>query len=274
MPTLTRKCRGVYRVVALVLAGGVHVLTQSRLDVVSVRENPSDGPNYTADIAFRPGRLQITNETLEDLIAYGYSIKAAALRSTLIVGWPHTGIQQKRFDIQAILTTSDTLSAEQRRRVVLDVLETRFNFKAHRERRLLNGYLAALVKPGTLGRALKRVDFNCAEIDAGEAPQDESGRSLCRRGLEYRARTATPFFHGSGSSDVLALDLELATRHPVANETELTGFFVWDIDYGPRLPGADRLEVAIREQLGIKLMPNRVPTDVVVIDDVRMPTPN
>ena len=274
MRALTRKYQGVHWVVALVLVGGLHAVAQSPIDVVSIRENPSDGPNLAAAIVFSPGRLKTTNLSVEDLVAYGYNIAAPFLRGDLIVGWPKTGIQRKRFDIQATLNTSGTLSAEGKRRVVLELLETRFGFKAHSERRLFDGYAMTLVKPDVLGPALKRVDFNCADIDPAQAPKDESGRSACRRGMEYRGRTTTPFFHGSGTIDTLAFELELTGRHLFVNETGLQGFFVWDLDYGPLVAGRDRVEAAVREHLGIKLESKRVPTDVVVIDDVRMPTPN
>ena len=55
--------------------------------------------------------------------------------------------------------------------------------------------------------------------------------------------------------------------------TGLQGFFVWDVDYKLDLrPNA--LERAVYDDLGIKLEPKRLPANVVVIDDVRMPTPN
>ena len=259
---------------AMVLVVGLHTLAQSRLDVVSVRENPATGPNFTANLVFRPGRLEIVNLSLQDLVAFGYGVGSPFLRDELIVGWPNGGIQRERFDIQATLITSGTLSLEEQRRVVLEVLEKRFQFQAHREQRPFNGWVMKLVKPGVLGPGLRRVDFNCAEIDSEQAPKDESGRSVCRRGAEYRAGRTTFSLHGSGSMDRLATDLEFQSQHLVVNETGLQGFFVWDIDFRAGLRGADRIETAVHEELGIKLESKPLPASVVVIDDVRMPTPN
>lgn len=80
-------------------------------------------------------------------------------------------------------------------------------------------------------------------------------------------------FHGSGSIERLAQDLALQSRNLVVNETGLQGFFVWDFVYKLDL-GPNRLERTVYDDLGIKLEPKRLPTDIVVIDNVRMPTPN
>ena len=64
-----------------------------------------------------------------------------------------------------------------------------------------------------------------------------------------------------------------SVRNLVVNETGLQGFFVWDFDYKLDLR-PNGLERAVYDDLGIKLEPKRLPADIVVIDDVRMPTPN
>jgi uncharacterized protein (TIGR03435 family) len=179
----------------------------------------------------RPGRLDI-NLPLETLVAFGYGITGTLIRDQLIVGWPNNGIRQKRFDIKATLTTSETLSVEDQRRVVLEVLQTRFNLRTHREQRLFDGRVMTLAKPGVLGPRLKRVDFNCAEITREDAPKDESGRSPCRRGAEYLPGQSMSY-HGSGSMDALAEGLQGQSRNLIVNETGLQGFFVWDFVYTP-----------------------------------------
>ena len=206
---------------ALLLLVGMVALSvtlpaQSRLDVVSVREHPANGPNPIPSLVSRPGRLDI-NLPLENLVAFGYGITAFRLFDQLIVGWPNSAIREKRFDIKAALTTSATLSLEDQRRVVLEVLETRFNLRTHREQRLLDHWVMTLVKPGVLGPRLKRVDFNCAEIKREDAPKDEDGRSLCRRGAENPP--GRPFsYHGSGTIDILAVDLVFQSRNLVVND--------------------------------------------------------
>ena len=258
---------------AIILVGGLHTVAQSRLDVVSVRENPANRPPFDGALVSRPGRLDIINHSLEDLVMLGYDRFSPFLQDQLIVGWPDSGIRQKRFDIQATLTTSETLSVGEQRGVVLEVLKTRFSLQTHREERLFNGWVMTLAKPGVLGLGLKRVDFNCAEIKREDAPKDKDGRSLCRRGVEFLPGQPRSF-HGSGTMDRLAEDLRFSSQRLVVNETGLEGFFLWDIVYDTRLRGASRVETAVHEQLGIKLEAKRLPASIIVIDDVRMPTPN
>jgi len=272
MRTLTRQFPGVCLVAAILIVGGLHTVAQSRLDVVSVRENPAKIPPFSVDFVSLPSRLDIINHSLEDLVIFGYGIVPVTLRDELIVGWPNSWIQRKRFDIQTRLSTNETLSVEGKRRLVLEVLETRFNLRTHREQRLFNGWVMTLAKPGVLGPRLKRVDFNCAEIKREDAPKDKDGRPQCRRGSEYLPGQPLSL-HGSGTIDRLAEDLKLTGRRLVVNETGLEGFFVWDIVYNLS-PGANGMETAVYQDLGIKLEPNRQPASVVIIDDVRMPTPN
>ena len=119
MRTLTRQFRGACLVATIILVGGLHTVAQSRLDVVSVRENPASVPPFSVDFVSRPGRLDIINLSLQDLVDFGYGITSPFLRDELIVGWPKSGIQRKRFDIRATLSTNETLSVEDQRRVVL-----------------------------------------------------------------------------------------------------------------------------------------------------------
>ena len=80
-------------------------------------------------------------------------------------------------------------------------------------------------------------------------------------------------YHGSGSMDQLAEDLVSHSRNLVANETGLQGFFAWDFHYIFDLR-PNSLERSVYDDLGIKLEPKRLPASVVIIDDVKMPTPN
>jgi uncharacterized protein (TIGR03435 family) len=261
-------------VLVSMVAVSVTLPAQSRLDVVSVRENPARNPPFSVDFVFRPGRFDIINLSLESLVAHGYGITSLRLRDQFIVGWPNSEIRDKRFDIRGTLSTNETLSFEDQRRVVLEVLETRFGLQTHREQRLFDHWVMALVKPGVLGPRLKRVDFNCAEIKQEDAQKDEGGRSLCRRGAEFLPGQSMSY-HGSGSMDALAEGLQGQSRNLVVNETGLQGFFVWDFVYrSGEVPGPNVIPTSVHEDLGIKMEPKRLPADIVVIDDIRMPTPN
>lgn len=260
------------------------VVAQPAIDVAAIRENRGPFDDYSKGIRLLPGQLQVTNLTLEALVAAAYGLRSPLVRDRLIVGWPTAGIKDKRFDVMATLTTASAASREDRRRIVLELLTTRFGFKAHLERRQLDGYALLRVKPNALGPGLKRVDFNCAEVSISEAPKDADGRSLCRQASERRPppggfRIQGPeqfaqleiFHHGSGDIKHLIQQLETMSngQRLISDATGLQGYFVWDLKYATR-----QLPTAIREDLGLELVARKVPVDVVVIDEVRMPTPN
>jgi uncharacterized protein (TIGR03435 family) len=67
----------------------------------------------------------------------------------------------------------------------------------------------------------------------------------------------------------------------LVDSTELVGLFEWELTY--EAPGlrdlvpvqkAPAIDVAFREQLGLRLDSHAAPFDVLVIDSVQMPSPN
>ena len=81
----------------------------------------------------------------------------------------------------------------------------------------------------------------------------------------------------------LAVYLSRMLRKPVFDRTGLTGPFDIDLVFLPEsqtpgqtpfAPDAPSLFTAVQEQLGLKLDPQRVPTDVIVVDSVERPTEN
>jgi uncharacterized protein (TIGR03435 family) len=243
------------------------------MDVVSIRESFNVGVNFAPKgVEFRPGRLVVTNMTVEELVGYVYVIRPQ-LSSRLVFGWPNTDIRGKGFDIAAtILNAEGPIQPEEQRRIVREVLVNRFGFKAHTEPRTIDGYRLVPVQPGALGPNLRRVDFDCSQISPADAPKDKNGHSLCQHG-ELRDGGHGVFHRGSGNIPTLAQWLDGFDGRRVVDATGFKGFFVWELEYG----SGNRigpLNLALREQLGLRLERAEVQADVVVIDDVRMPTPN
>lgn len=251
------------------LAASLSAQQPALIEVASIRENTGPEFDYSKQVLFTPGRMSMTNNTVEDLVAWAYGIRNPFLRDRLIVGWPKTGIRERKFDIAVKLTTGEALPLAEQRRALKELLTTRFHFKARTESRQMAVYKLMLARPGVLGPRLKRVAFNCAVIPASEAPKDAAGKSLCRQGGEVGPDGLST--HGSGEMSALALALGLShTERPIVDATGLQGFFVWDVSYAVR----PKLPAAIHDDLGLKLEPGVAAMDVVVIDAVQMPTPN
>jgi uncharacterized protein (TIGR03435 family) len=228
------------------------------LDVVSIRESPNTGVNFAPpEIEFQPGRVRIVDNTVEQLVAWAHGLNSPRVWDRLIVGWPDTGIKGRAFNITANLTTTEPLSLGEQRRIVLDLLAMRFGLKMHTESRPTNVFKLTMAKEGVLGPNLQRVDFNCFEMAPGDPdPKDKDGRSLCQR-------------FGDIEQIIDWLNIMMADR-VLINATGLKGYFVWNFGFG----GGLSFETAIREQLGLRATPEVMPVDVVVIDNVQMPTPN
>jgi len=85
------------------------------------------------------------------------------------------------------------------------------------------------------------------------------------------------------SFEQFATLLSRTIRRPVIDRTNLTGPFDFDLVFQPEsatlvpIPvsaAAPSIFTAVQEQLGLKLDPQRVPTDVIVIDSVERPMEN
>ena len=85
------------------------------------------------------------------------------------------------------------------------------------------------------------------------------------------------------SLEQLAVILSQELRKPVLDRTKLSGPYDIDLVFAPEVPSprpvpvaadAPSLFTAVQEQLGLKLEPQRVPTDVIIIERVEQPTEN
>jgi uncharacterized protein (TIGR03435 family) len=90
--------------------------------------------------------------------------------------------------------------------------------------------------------------------------------------------------------DGRAIKMQLLTRivageigdHPIVDHTGFTGYFdITDLawaplgDAGPASESdAPSIQVALKEKLGLRVVPARDPIEVLVIDSIERPTPN
>ena len=204
---LRKQCRRSVVGAVVLLSWALPVVAQT-IDVAAIRENrgPANDFSNLSTARFQPGRLYLNNYSVQALVAHAYAI-TAPLRNHLIVGWPDTAIRGRRFDISATLLDEGSRSQEDERRIIFELLTTRFGFKAHVEKRPVEAYRLRLAKPDTLGRGLQRVDFNCGEIPPSKAPKDKDGKSLCRQGVDV-GKGFRFSAHGSGTVGKLIFQLQ------------------------------------------------------------------
>jgi uncharacterized protein (TIGR03435 family) len=184
------------------------------------------------------------------------------------------------------------MSADTARAMLRELLEDRFSLAVHREQRQLPIYVLTLVaRDGRPGPQLRPAGAQCAAVTTPKGvPLPPPPPMAVMETIPLFVASAPPrcpsvFMTGHVSARAMAIDafaraLAPITGRPIVNRTGLTGEFDVDVSYSPNLTAAPdvgaapELTTAVREQLGLKLDPQRGPVNVLVIDRVLMPTEN
>lgn len=236
-------------------------------DVASIHLSPpsTDGHHHIWNDVhasqFRTGNLSV-----RDLIQYAYN-----LPKSQIVGGPDW-LETKMFDIDAksdaateaaLKGMSNEEAAQQKRQMVQALLADRFGLTTHQETRELPEFALVVAKGGVKFQPNNSVGN---AIDSGP-------RRLHVSGME-------------NTVPVLARELAVVLGRVVVDQTGLKGSYNLTLRWTPAdappplLNGAPDpnpppdIFTAIREQLGLKLESTKGPVDVLVIDQVKMPTEN
>jgi len=246
------------------LAGFAVVITSFAL--VSVTATPtraqSEGDNVTStaplykNVSIKPtksgvhadrvlnlGPVAATNEPPQELIKIAYDVD-----DDQIVGAPNW-LNSKRYDIE---TKADSPAAAGGELTLQGLLSDYFKLAVHRETRLIPAY--ELVVAGD-GPKLRESDSSQAD-SAPRVIQVESGRIA---GREVPIAT-------------LAKILSDELGRPVLDGTNLSSHYdvtlLWPTDSDSSQPA---ILTAIQDQLGLKLVPQLMPKEFLVIDHVEMP---
>ena len=157
-------------------------------------------------------------------------------------------------------------AAEQREQVSWmqqSLLAERFKFKAHIETREMPMY--ALVLTNT-GNRLERA-----------ADDVKSQLSMRQNGREYAVSATAVSIEELARSPFLSID-----NRRIVDKTGLQGRFSFTLNFRATTPAvsgendgyAAELPTALQEQLGLRLVPERGPVEVVVIDRIERPSEN
>lgn len=283
--------------------------SRQEFDVISIRENKSGvpwsgGDPQTANIPYGPddnyrnsgGVFSATNYPLLNLIVFAYKVwtpQGAALAASLPV-WTNTA----GFNIEA-RTDNHNVTKDQMRLMMQALLADRFHLVLHTETRQVPLYAAVLAKPGKLGPSLRPHPANdpCTGLfiprdkDApGPPPPDTvDGGFPVRCGTFVGLKETQPWIKGEGSRNI-PMEMVVSTftglgnlGRPVLDQTGLTGNYDFKIEFLPEVPPNMQLPPeavgpsfidALRDQLGIKLVPQKGPFDFLIVDHIEHPTEN
>lgn len=233
-----------------------------------------------------PDGIKITNVPLIVMVR-----EAFGLEPDHVIAGPGVAKLSSNFDIEAKVAPEDApklkeLRFEQRRLMLVALLEERCGLKYHHETRDLPGYELVVAKGGVKMQASKP---DSEGPDPGPGPAPSPGRHmLMMRGRGHIESTGTGM---SGLVRVLSGQL----GRTVVDKTGVTGDFDYKLDWTPddalpQMPkssnpapgdntssqdtGGPSLFTALEEQLGLKLESTKGPVDVIVIDQLEQPTAN
>jgi uncharacterized protein (TIGR03435 family) len=229
-------------------------------EAASIKPSEAE-PGSSSGIPTRKGSISARNVTLKRCIRGAYDVQESQ-----IVGGPKW-VDEDRYDIDA--KAAGPAGDRELMAMLQSLLSERFKLAFHRETRELPGY--ALVA-GKSGLKAKR-----------SQPDAESRTNSSRTEIDAEAC----------SMHQLAQKLSEVIHFPVADLTAVGGEFDFQLKWTPEdmqakpASGGDRpgtvpvglsngpsVFAALQEQLGLKLEPRKVPTQVLVIDHAEKASEN
>lgn len=209
-------------------------------------------------IPSNPGRVNIRNETLAQIAARAWSVRASRVSGPK---W----ISEDLFDIDATFPRETT--REDLHLMLQELLEDRFGLKLHREQISVKGYALVVAKDGP--KLTPAAPIRPLSVEAGPPPIPKPPSSPLPPGFQ---RSSYPRV----TTDTLAAILSRMVESTVVDMTGLTGNYDIVLETSrdtPESAGATVFD-AVRA-LGLRLESRTVPIEMLVIDQVsRTPAPN
>jgi uncharacterized protein (TIGR03435 family) len=228
-------------------------------EVVSVKRSNADPNN--SNLTVRRDILS-ANTVLPRLIQYAFGLPWG----DQVSGLPKWA-ESSSFDVEAkmdedTMAPLDKLPVEarqaKRREMCAQILTERFGLKFHHEVKVMPVYLLVIAKGGPM---LKRT----------ESKSPGSNSSMDREKLVGTGMTIAD----------IATSLSRKVDRHILDKTGLTGRYDlelrWAADDDEDLQSIDQqatIITALREQLGLKLLPSKDSVDIIVVDAISQPTEN
>lgn len=229
-----------------------------------VKVAPVGGPPSVSDHVHFIGQIELLIES-----AYGLPFSS----ENRILGGPDwVRSESDRYEMTAKIDDAQfaamqkMTSAQQQEQVALmeqSLLSDRFRFKAHIETREMPGYALVIAKGGSKLEQAK-----------GDA---KTQLSLARNGQENDLSATAVSMEEFTGSPFMRID-----NRQVVDKTGLQGRFTFTLKFSPRAIGdatgtradAPELPTALQEQLGLRLISENEPVEVIVIDHIERPSEN
>jgi uncharacterized protein (TIGR03435 family) len=234
---------------ALAVSSSVRGQSPTSFEIVSIRRNLNGGLNTQINTSGE--RFTVSNGSVKTLIRNAYDVLSFQLN-----GGPRW-LDTDMYDIVATTGVNETISPEQLKLLLRNLLADRFQLKVHWETREATVYALVLDKNG---RKFK-------EGSDGEKP-----------GINTRKGPGEAQMRGTNQPiSILASNLGNQLGRFVLDKTGLAGLYdwllVWDPDPAPDSTNPSIL-TAVQQQLGLKLESQKGPMEMLVIDSAEKASEN
>jgi uncharacterized protein (TIGR03435 family) len=285
------------RLVFFVLCGfGVALAAQQAappFEVASIKRNTDPRPPGSGPVRTPKGEIRVVAVLARLLVLYAYPLDAAPAEVVGVPSWANS----ERYDITVKGIPDAT--PEQATRVWRTLLADRMKLAAHYEPREVRGYhLVVARSDGRLGPELKPSTLDCPEPNPTRpaASLPEELRSVPRSGVvtkeregllmsqcRWTMREGNTTYAGAVNMAALVAALRRGgIREPIEDHTGLEGLYAFKLTFLPQTLKPQTTDIdtgpsiftAIQEQLGLKLEPALIRSQVVVVDRMERPTEN
>ncbi|HXE62317.1 MAG TPA: TIGR03435 family protein [Bryobacteraceae bacterium] len=228
-----------------------------RFEAVSIHPSPDNAPFFA-----RPpsnGKFSATGIVARLIVMLAYNVQESQIANG--PAWLGT----ERWNVDAKSEAGRAYSIEETQQMLQNLLEDRFGMQAHRETRELPAYVLKIAKDGPKLKA----------DDTGATNVRISGNSI---GLER------------GEISRLTQLLSSALGKPVVDQTGLSGHYDVSLQWNDAPvpdggvigvdahatpdPNRESIFTAIQDQLGLQLVSQHAPVEMIVIDKIERPSPN
>lgn len=240
-----------------------NVVTDASFEVASIKPN-TDSTGRPVLAQRGPGTFFAQNSTARNLIRGAYGVY-----DFQVVGGPGW-IDSDRFDVTAKLPPGRSTSGDEWPRIEVALqrlLAERFALRVHRDARSVT---QLVVRRANNAPPLVHRDGSCLADGTAPAMPSTAGSGYCGTIRFTRDGSITG---GAVSMDSVVGAISSLTGQPAQDETGITGVFDVAVSWMPDDVGG-ALFTALREQLGLAISSEHRPLAVIVVDDIRRPTPD
>ncbi len=230
-------------------------IPKQAFEVASIRPfDPSASPSNPGQAQLFPSnRLTARITDVELLISEAFGVAGGE-----IAGGPDW-INTQFYSVDAKVEGDALLTREQMRPLLQNLLEERCHMKFHHEQKPVAGYVLVLAKGGSKLQPTKGGPPRSSASSFELALRNDSVENFAK--MIWNWTIKKPIVDGTGLEGRYDFDLKFAPQDgPLRDD--------------PRYSNLPDIFTAVQEQLGLKLVPQEVPVDYLVIDHIEKPTPD